>query len=84
MVKLVIRLYQLTRILRPSCCRFYPSCSDYALEAIEKHGLARGIGLTLARLLKCHPWHIGGVDLVPDVCHAVGARFIRPRMEGKR
>ena len=46
-------------------CRFYPSCSEYAMEAIEKHGALRGTGLSGARLLKCHPWHPGGHDPVP-------------------
>src|SRR5271170_6320916 len=55
----LIRLYQNTRLFRPSCCRFYPSCSDYCLQAIETHGMIRGIVLTLRRLLKCHPWHSG-------------------------
>ena len=47
-------------------CRFHPSCSAYALGAIESHGLARGGLLTLRRLGKCHPWHPGGFDPVPD------------------
>jgi len=46
-------------------CRFYPSCSCYAQEAIENHGIIFGSWLSLKRLLKCHPWHPGGVDLVP-------------------
>ena len=46
-------------------CRFYPSCSHYAKEALEVHGASKGIILTLKRLLKCGPWHPGGVDLVP-------------------
>jgi hypothetical protein len=46
-------------------CRFHPSCSTYALEALEKHGTWRGSGLTLARLGKCHPFHPGGEDPVP-------------------
>lgn len=47
-------------------CRFYPSCSEYALEAIEKHGALKGGGLTLKRLCRCHPFHPGGCDPVPD------------------
>jgi len=46
-------------------CRFYPSCSHYAVEAIETHGTVRGTGLALRRLLRCHPWHPGGYDPVP-------------------
>ncbi|MGR9114383.1 MAG: membrane protein insertion efficiency factor YidD [Gammaproteobacteria bacterium] len=47
-------------------CRFYPSCSSYALEALHTHGAAKGSYLTLRRLLKCHPFHEGGLDPVPD------------------
>ncbi|MCL5260369.1 MAG: membrane protein insertion efficiency factor YidD [Gammaproteobacteria bacterium] len=47
-------------------CRFYPSCSCYAHEAIENYGIIYGSWLGLKRLLKCHPWHPGGVDLVPQ------------------
>jgi putative membrane protein insertion efficiency factor len=46
-------------------CRFYPSCSDYALEALERHGAARGSWLAARRLCKCHPYHPGGYDPVP-------------------
>ena len=46
-------------------CRFYPSCSDYAAEAIRLHGAARGSLLAARRLCKCHPWHPGGSDPVP-------------------
>ena len=49
----------------PARCRFYPTCSAYAAEAIERHGAARGTWLALRRLVKCAPWHPGGVDLVP-------------------
>jgi putative membrane protein insertion efficiency factor len=49
----------------PARCRFYPTCSAYAAEAIERHGAARGSWLALRRLVKCAPWHPGGVDLVP-------------------
>ena len=46
-------------------CRFYPTCSQYASEAIDKHGALRGTWLSLKRLWKCHPRHPGGVDAVP-------------------
>jgi len=47
-------------------CRFYPSCSHYAEEAINSYGLTTGGYLTLRRLIKCHPWHRGGLDPVPE------------------
>ncbi len=46
-------------------CRFYPSCSSYTYEAIKKHGLLKGVFLGGKRLLRCHPFHPGGVDLIP-------------------
>ena len=46
-------------------CRFYPSCSCYAEEALQQHGAVRGSYLTVRRLLRCHPWHEGGYDPVP-------------------
>ena len=49
----------------PARCRFYPSCSAYALEALTVHGAVRGTGLTIWRLLRCHPFHPGGIDHVP-------------------
>lgn len=62
----VIRIYQQTisRMLGP-CCRFHPSCSQYAVEAIRTHGALRGLNLAARRLLRCHPFHEGGVDPVP-------------------
>ncbi|MDD5319151.1 MAG: membrane protein insertion efficiency factor YidD [Methylococcales bacterium] len=49
-----------------SNCRFYPSCSSYSLEALQRHGAITGFYLTLRRLLKCHPFHEGGIDPVPE------------------
>lgn len=62
----VIRVYQWTvsPLLGPAC-RFYPSCSHYALEAIERFGVLRGGWLAVRRLARCHPWHPGGFDPVP-------------------
>ena len=54
-------------------CRFYPSCSEYAVQAIAGHGVARGGLLAVKRLLRCHPFHPGGVDLVPDVTPCAGS-----------
>ncbi|WIV18073.1 membrane protein insertion efficiency factor YidD [Paenibacillus polygoni] len=51
--------------LKPPSCRFYPTCSAYALEAIEVHGAVKGSFLSAKRIMKCHPFHPGGVDLVP-------------------
>jgi len=62
----LLRAYQyaLSPFLGPSC-RFYPTCSNYAVEAVREHGPARGCLLAAKRLCKCHPWHPGGVDPVP-------------------
>ncbi len=51
--------------LLPRACRFHPTCSEYAREAILRHGFARGTGLALKRLGRCHPFHEGGLDPVP-------------------
>lgn len=52
--------------LKPPTCRFYPTCSAYGLEALEKHGVLTGSWLTIKRICKCHPFHPGGIDYVPD------------------
>ena len=52
--------------LFPPCCRFYPTCSTYAMQAIERFGAVKGLYLGLRRLLRCHPWSPGGIDEVPD------------------
>ena len=56
--------YLISPLLGPTC-RFYPTCSSYAIEAIERYGITRGTWLTLRRLIRCNPWHPGGVDKVP-------------------
>jgi putative membrane protein insertion efficiency factor len=50
-------------------CRYYPSCSAYALEAIQQHGVVKGVGLGVWRIARCHPWAKGGVDDVPESRH---------------
>jgi putative membrane protein insertion efficiency factor len=61
-----IRAYQLLiSPMRPPTCRYYPSCSAYAVTALERHGLVKGTWLAARRLLRCHPWSPGGVDHVP-------------------
>lgn len=64
---LLIKGYQATFSKTIRCCRFYPTCSEYALQAIKAHGAFRGCFLALKRVLKCHPFHEGGVDEVPAV-----------------
>jgi putative membrane protein insertion efficiency factor len=62
-----VRVYQsFFSALMPSACKFYPSCSYYAAEALKIHGARRGTWLALRRLSRCHPFTRGGVDLVPD------------------
>jgi len=56
--------YTLPPLLGPAC-RFYPSCSEYAYQAIMRHGPVRGLFLAIKRILRCHPFHPGGVDPVP-------------------
>ncbi len=62
----LIKIYQ--KIISPILgknCRFYPTCSCYGIEALEKHGTIKGSYLTIKRILKCNPFHTGGVDFVP-------------------
>lgn len=63
---LLVRGYQVTLgPLLPPSCRYYPSCSAYAIEALEKHGALRGGWLTVRRIARCHPFRPGGYDPVP-------------------
>jgi uncharacterized protein len=74
----LIRLYQVLMAWSPPRCRFAPSCSQYALEAIVEHGAAKGSWLAVRRIGRCHPWNPGGFDPVPrrsNTCsHEPGSR----------
>jgi len=62
----LVRGYQLAiSPLLPASCRYYPSCSAYALEALERYGALKGMRLTIGRILRCHPFRPGGYDPVP-------------------
>jgi len=65
-VVFLLRLYQkwISPLWEPRC-RFYPTCSQYALEAVTKYGVAKGLLLSILRISRCHPWHPGGHDPVP-------------------
>ena len=66
-LRAAVRAYQwFVRPLLPSACRFYPSCSEYAAAALERHGAWRGSWLAARRVCRCGPWHAGGYDPVPD------------------
>lgn len=62
----LIKLYQSTPLKSHKMCKFYPTCSEYAIIALERHGLIKGLYLSVKRILKCNPFTKGGVDLVPE------------------
>lgn len=66
LLRALVRGYQVAFSWRPSPCRFTPTCSAYAIEALEAHGALRGTGLAIRRLGRCHPWGRYGFDPVPD------------------
>lgn len=80
----LVRGYRL--LLSPSlgsACRFEPTCSAYALQALERHGAGWGTYLTAARLVRCHPWCAGGHDPVPDTAPRLFGRLISPSSSRK-
>lgn len=64
-LRALVRAYQYARAGRPSPCRFVPSCSTYAVEALERHGAVKGTAYAVRRLARCHPWGGQGYDPVP-------------------
>lgn len=73
-----VHLYRYTvGPLLPPSCRFFPSCSEYALQAIRRHGALGGGLLAAARVCRCHPWNPGGVDVVPDTFQPLRALAAR-------
>ncbi|MBY0146492.1 membrane protein insertion efficiency factor YidD [Neobacillus niacini] len=63
----IIRFYQVViSPIKPPSCRFYPTCSHYGLEAVQRFGALKGGWLTIKRISKCHPFHPGGIDHVPE------------------
>jgi putative membrane protein insertion efficiency factor len=68
LLRFVVRSYRyLVSPMLPPACRFYPSCSEYAEQALSRHGAWRGTWLTAGRILRCGPWHHGGYDPVPGL-----------------
>lgn len=84
-LELLIKFYRkVISPLKPPCCKYYPTCSTYALTAIKKHGAVKGSILAVWRILRCNPWSMGGVDHVPEKFHLYtlkGERKRNPNLE---
>ena len=84
---LVVQIYRtaVSPFLGGGKCRFYPTCSEYAVQAFEKYGFFLGLLLAVRRLLRCGPWSRGGIDLLPDSAEIKRiwfGRLFRPRKDG--
>ena len=81
---ILIGLYQkYISPLKKPCCKYYPTCSRYAVEAIEKHGAIKGVILAAWRIMRCNPWSMGGVDYVPDKFHLYTLKSENKRKENR-
>ena len=75
---LLVRAYQrAVSPLLPATCRYIPSCSEYAAQALVRHGLLRGLWYAAARVVRCHPWSVGGEDPVPQWRGRTAGRLAR-------
>ena len=79
-LELLIKFYRrFISPLKPPCCKYYPTCSSYALTAVKKHGAVKGSILAIWRILRCSPWSLGGVDHVPEKFHLYTLKGERKR-----
>ena len=84
LLRLLVRLYRSTiGLTLPNSCRYQPTCSQYALDALGEYGAVKGVWLTLKRIARCHPWAAGGYDPVPRKCRMTNDEWrmadIQPR-----
>ncbi len=79
--QLPVRFYRkfISPLKMKPCCKYYPTCSAYALQAYEKHGVIKGTVLSVCRLLRCNPWSKGGYDPVPDEYKLFGSFYTKFR-----